>query len=513
MVEFEPPKRRALSDAELHRAITLLGSSAEGLANSERLISEQTILREEDSKALSQWIADLQADGSLEAIAALRKIALEVLPSNIEPVEPAEALASDKPAEPIFTTEIQVIGRKQLTKRKEVLRSLVPGFASWLLLAAVNSVIASWLELTELEAIIAFSIGLALASIVLAFLKSHSLHPLIRSAAVFGGWGVYLGAAIAMGFTSLVVLEGVLHIVENDLLVDLIPGYRSDVLIAALSALALSQLLPRAWHWGLLLATGLSIPIVSLVSGGIGLEGFTWLAYAPESGETFDPSLSIDWLLVGWASFAVGLMTVVIFTIAMPHRQMKAWSFGLQAPLGLGLSVGMLFLGSSLPSLMVTLFVFFLAIALSGRDLTGRAIGRWAAAAFLLPVFALPVLDFVNGPAVSVLAALIVLLFADQVFRRTPLHIPSLDTSYGFYGSFQIITWLGLLTAAPLGVKAVQDLLVPDSYFTEHELALIFGLAVGLTFAILRIFTIRTQDREIRNVEIRNMNLDNLLGL
>lgn len=217
--------------------------------------------------------------------------------------------------------------------------------------------------------------------------------------------------------------------------------------------------------------------------------------------------------LVGWASFAVGLMTVVIFTIAMPHRQTKAWSFGLQAPLGLGLSVGMLFLGSSLQSLMVTLFGFFLAIALSGRDLTGRAVGRWAAAAYLLPVFALPVLDYVNGPAVSVLAALIVLLFADQMFRRTPLHIPSLDTSYGFYGSFQVITWLGLLTAAPLGIKAVQDLLVANSYFTEHELALIFGLAVGLTFATLRIFTIRTQDREIRNVEIRNMNLDNLLGL
>ena len=76
MVEFEPPKRKALSDAELHRAITLLGSSAEGLANSERLISEQASLREADSKALSQWITDLQADGSPEALSALRKIAL-----------------------------------------------------------------------------------------------------------------------------------------------------------------------------------------------------------------------------------------------------------------------------------------------------------------------------------------------------------------------------------------------------------------------------------------------------
>lgn len=513
MVEFEPPKRKALSDAELHRAITLLGSSAEGLANSERLISEQTDLREADSLALSQWIQDMQADGSSEAMAALRKIALEVLPTNLEEADAVEALAFEKAVEPIFTTEIPIIGRRQLTKRKEILRSLIPGFASWLLIAAVNAVIASWLELTPLEAIATFSIGLTAASLVLAFLKSHSLHPLIRSAAVFGGWGVYLGAAIAMGFTSLVVLEGVLHIVEQDLIIGLVPGYRSDVLIAAVSALVLSQLLPRTWHWGLLLATGLSIPIVILATATMDAAPARWLAYAPLSGASFDPSQSIDWQLVGWASFAVGLMTVVIFTFAMPHRQTKAWSFLLQAPLGLGLSVGLVFLGSSMQSLMLTLFGVFLSIALSGRDLTGRAVGRWAAASFLLPVFALPVLDYVNGPAVSVLSALIILLFADQVFRRTPLHIPSLDTSYGFYGSFQPVTWLAFLVSAPLGVKAVQDLLVPNSYFTEHELALIFGLAVGVTFAILRIFTIRAQDREIRNVEIRNMNLDNLLGL
>jgi hypothetical protein len=55
--------------------------------------------------------------------------------------------------------------------------------------------------------------------------------------------------------------------------------------------------------------------------------------------------------------------------------------------------------------------------------------------------------------------------------------------------------------------------LLPGSSFTVHELALIFGLAIGLTFALLRVFVIRAQDREIRNVEIRNMNLDNLLGL
>jgi hypothetical protein len=62
-------------------------------------------------------------------------------------------------------------------------------------------------------------------------------------------------------------------------------------------------------------------------------------------------------------------------------------------------------------------------------------------------------------------------------------------------------------------VVQIQDLILPNSDFTVHELALIFGLAIGVTFAVLRIFVIRAQDREIRNVEFRNMNLDNLLGL
>jgi hypothetical protein len=75
------------------------------------------------------------------------------------------------------------------------------------------------------------------------------------------------------------------------------------------------------------------------------------------------------------------------------------------------------------------------------------------------------------------------------------------------------LTWAALLVAAPLGVEQIQDLLLTGSTFTVHELAMIFGLAIGLTFALLRVFVIRAQDREIRNVEIRNMNLDNLLGL
>jgi hypothetical protein len=513
MVEFEPPKPQALSDAELHRAITLLGSSAEGLANSERLISEQAILREQDSKALSQWIAVLQADGSPQAIAALRKLALDVLPTNLEPVEPAAMADVTKPEVPIFTTEIPIIGRRKISRRKEIARKLIPGLATWLLVGLVNVLIATWLELTTPEAISSVIIGSCAAGIVLGFVKSHSLHPLIRSAAVFGGWGVYLGAALAIAFTSLVLLEGVLHLVEEDLMLSLLPGYRTDVIVTALAALLLGQLLPRSWHWWLLLVAGTAAASLILLSEQQFLFTRTWFAYAPLSGSVHAPIDPVDWEMVGWASFAVGLMTIVVLSFAVPHSQTRPWSFTLQVPLGIGISVGLLFFAPTALTSMATLFAVFFALTVAGRDLTARPLGRWAGAAFLLPVIVLPVLDYVNGPAVSVHCALIVLLFGDQLFRRTPLHIPSLDTSFGFYGSFQVLTWAALLVAAPLGVEQIQDLLLPGSSFTVHELALIFGLAIGLTFALLRVFVIRAQDREIRNVEIRNMNLDNLLGL
>ena len=137
MVEFEPPKPKALSDAELHRAITLLGSSAEGLANSERLISEQALLREQDSEALSTWIGLLQEDGSPAAVAALRKLALDVMPVNLEPVEPAALVDVSKPEVPIFTSEIPIIGRRKLSRRKDIARKLIPGFASWLVVGLI----------------------------------------------------------------------------------------------------------------------------------------------------------------------------------------------------------------------------------------------------------------------------------------------------------------------------------------------------------------------------------------
>ncbi|MEY4409610.1 MAG: hypothetical protein RLZ99_83 [Actinomycetota bacterium] len=513
MVEFEPPKPKALSDAELQRAITLLGSSAEGIANSEQLIAEQALLRQSDSEALSAWIRELQADGSAESLNALKKLALDVLPANIEAVEPAGHEATVKSEVAIFTTEIAIIGRKERSKRKAVLRSFMHGITSWILIALVNVLITNWLELTATEAIVATALGAIAAGFVLAQLKSHTLHPLIRAAAVFGGWGVYFGAALALALTALVFLEGALHLIPNDLMITVLPGYRTDVLVIALGVLLLGQLLPRFLHWWVLLVTGL-ISFFMVVFTGLILDSQSeWFAVAPLPGAVFDPSQYLNWEKISWASFAVSLVTVLVFAFALPHSSTPAWSFAIQVPLGVGMTSALVFLGSSPLAVLAILFSVFLGLSLSGRDLTARPLGRWAAAAFLIPVLTVPLLNYLDGPAVSMLSCLICLLFGDQVVRRTPLHIPSLDTSYGFYGSFQLVTWLGLLISIPFGIPQLQQLLVSNSTFTTHELALIFGLALGVVFSLLRILVIRSQDREIRNVEIRNMNLDNLLGL
>ena len=154
MAEFEPPKPQALSDAELHRAISLLGNSKESLAQAETLLSVQATIREADSKALSQWIRQMQLDGSKEAQQALAAMVLDVMPSEIVETEASQEGSVGNDPEPLFTSEIaQVNPRKQLRKRVAQLTNIRIAIGSWLLIALVNALVARWLELSPSESI------------------------------------------------------------------------------------------------------------------------------------------------------------------------------------------------------------------------------------------------------------------------------------------------------------------------------------------------------------------------
>ena len=499
MAEFEPPKPQALSDAELHRAINLLGNSTESLAQAEALLSKQATIREADSKALAEWIRQMQLDGSKEAQQALAAMVLDVMPSEIVETEPSKADPMDSSSEPLFTSEIaQITPRKQHRKRVAQLTNIRIAIGSWLVVALVNALVSHWLELSASESIGSAVIGLILAAPLIGLLKSHALHPLLRSAAVFGGWGVYLGAGILLSGLSLVVVQGSLSVAQVDLLPSLVDGYPSALLASALLALLLSQFLTRHLHtWSLLIS---AISIVAYELGRLG--GFPRIILEEPDAEK---------LL--WGSLATGLVTSALFIFGQPHQRVSVSGLGWQVPLGILLSCLVALLPTSNLFPVAIIFIASLSIALAGRDLSSNAWGRLAGLAYIVPIILLPFGSYISGPMVAVLTAAVALISLDQALRRSALHIPSLDTSYGFYGSFQVLSWTALIVSAPLGTEVIQGLLLPDVQLSQHELALIFGLVIGSVFGLIRLFVVRGQDREIRNVEFRNMNLDNLLGL
>jgi hypothetical protein len=167
-------------------------------------------------------------------------------------------------------------------------------------------------------------------------------------------------------------------------------------------------------------------------------------------------------------------------------------------------------LGFDLGSLLA-MAALLVAAAYSGRDLAGGALGRFAGLAIVLGLLATPLLDHIDGSVVAVVSCSAVLMIADQVFRRSALHIPSLDTSYGFYGSFTVSGWGALLIAAASGTPWVTSLL--PALFNHLEWSLLLGLSVGLVVGLLRVIVIRRQDREIKNLDSSSGNLENLLGL
>ncbi|QKJ25203.1 hypothetical protein HRU87_03185 [Aquiluna borgnonia] len=508
MVEFEPPKPKALGESELHRVIASLGTSAEALEKAQQIIANQAMLRQRDADALATWIKSMQQDGSAAAQAALRKIVLDTVPVELPKPLPdlASAPLSTNFQEALFTSELSLIKRRELSQRAQLLRNVIPSLASWIMVGLVNCIIAVWLKLNDLEALISFAIGVTAAGLILLVLKTHTLHPLTRSAAVFGGWGVYLGAALAIALSTLIVLEG------TEATSDFVPieeflGYDNRVLGMAAIALMVAQLVGREIQFWVLAAGGIGVLVFGAQENG----GFSPISVGSLVSQGSWDLLQFDQVI--WGSLAVAFSTVTLFAFSMPHVQTRAWSFSLQIPLGIGVSVLALTIQGVEWVTLLTLGLMMLSASFSGRDLAAGWLGRLAGLAFLIPVVLMPLRDFVAGPAVSLVIVLVTLLFGDQLVRRSALHIPSLDTSYGFYGAFHWPTWLALAISIPLGTEAVQRLLVPNSEFSETELALIFGLVVGIVFALIRIPFIRAQDTEIKNVEFRNLNLDNLLGL
>ena len=488
MAEFERPRAKALSDAELARALQTFPSDASGIELAGKLMAEQQKLREQDSQELQAWIELLRARDDQQS----RKILSESM-ASIFPAEPVEEIAPiSEPA--VLTSQLPVItrrGRVSNRLRNSNIRKLL---VLAVLLAVTSTLVMDWLELTGLSAILSLLTGLTFALLVSVPLKRHLLHPILRSAAVFGGRGVYAFSGLILGATSLFFIAAFDGHSELPELASVGP-YSAVLIILVASATLIGQLVPVRLGSTLIL-------LVSLGSAGLLVSN------------QFEPIESLT-LQQGWhwGAASVAVVSTIILLAATPHAPVSFASASWLLPATALMALPLALTSSYSVELALPLAVFALMLGLvySGRDLAGGSLGRFAGLALVLGLALSPFADWLSGVVMAILVCALMLMLLDQLFRSSALHVASLDTSYGFYGSVSLSGWFGLTLSGVLGTPMFTALL-PET-FNHLEWSLIGGLSAGLLVGLLRIPIIRRQDREIKNLDSSSGNIENLLGL
>lgn len=488
MAEFERPRPQAMSDAELARALQMFPSDASGIEAAGRLMAEQQRLRTKDSEELQAWIEHLKARDDEQS----RKILAESI-ASIFPPEPIDIpIPAAEP--PLLTSELPILTRRGRISSRLRAKHAAENLAAGLLLVAVNALVLHWLDLGGLSALLSITLGLGAAILIAKPLRSHALHPILRAATVFGGHGVYLFAGLILGSIALLYLMAFQG--KSDLFELAYIGPFSAVAIALIAGSALiGQLLPAAFSGWLV---------------GLAALGSITMLSSTELSEASWVSLQEGWY---WGVASTALISLAVMIFGTKHTVL---STGSSVAIWFGVTPGVcgtLLVAPTSTDLaaLIAMAALLLSASYAGRDLAGGALGRFAGLAIVLGLLGTPFLVFIDGSIVAVVACSAVLMVSDQLFRRSALHIPSLDTSYGFYGSFSFTGWFGLALAAISGISPVTAML-PD-FFNHLEWSLLLGIATGLLTGILRIPLIRKQDREIKNLDSSSGNLENLLGL
>lgn len=488
MAEFERPRAKALTDAELAQALRMFPSDASGVEAAARLMADQQRLREQDALELQSWIELLRARDDEQS----KKILAESL-SKIFAPEPLEV--QETRVEPaVFTSELPIITRKGRVAQRLQLGNLFRVIALAFVLGVTSASVLGALGITGMASLISAVAGIAIALIFSFPLKRHLLHPILRAAAVFGGRGVYIFGGLVLALLSLLYSSGFLAVSEFSNLASIGPYSAVLVLVVAGSTL-MGQLFPVRHGY-------LIITLPAVVAAGL-------MSYGTFS---FDLNIQLP-ANFHWGVIWVALASTVILTIGLPHTQLTTLSSLWVFPTSLVAVFALVAIDSEFDQLALPVLLGALSIALvySGRDLAGAALGRFAGLALLIGLILSPFAQQLTNIGVSLLSATLMLMLLDQLARTSPLHVPSLDTSYGFYGSFSISGWLGLVLAAIAGSDIVLGLLPRGLSLLEW--ALLVGAAIGVVLGLLRIAIVRRQDREIKNIDSSSGNIENLLGL
>jgi hypothetical protein len=488
MAEFERPRAKALSDADLARTLQTFPSDATGVEQAGKLMAEQQLLREQDSQELQAWIELLRARDDAQS--------RQILADSMASFFPTEPLQDQPvPKEPaVLTSQLPVITRRGKVSNRVRNGQIRKLLVTAVLLAVSSTLVLDWLALSGLSAILSLALGLAIALIISVPLKRHLMHPILRAAAVFGGHGVYAFAGLILGATSLFFIAAFDGHSELPELASVGP-YSAVVIVLVAAATMLGQLIP-----------------VRLGSGVILLASLGTAALLVSDQFEFNPDLSLQpgW---HWGVASVAVVATIILLAGLPHTKITwgsaSWLLPATTLLGIPLALAVPY--STDLALAVAVLGLMVGLVYSGRDLAGAGLGRLAGVALILGLAFSPLADLLSGVVMSILVCALTLMLMDQLFRSSALHIASLSTSYGFYGSVSTTGWLALVIAGVFGSQAFTELL-PDA-FNHLEWSLVGGLVAGLVFGLLRIPIIRRQDREIKNLDSSSGNIENLLGL
>jgi hypothetical protein len=531
MVNFDPPARRALSDAELFKILSEIPADSEGMERAANLMGEQERLREEDDRAYQRWLEDLKSDGSDEAQAALAALfpAAATAPVAQVPEEPTGSAFEDdfSPA----TVETMVVRTNQVS-----FESLVTGSQPIAVTpeseatAAIKThrADASWLQLplglllailisgptSGLDAIIGLGGGALVGAC--AFLAASRGGPADLGALFTASFGVIAGrmvfAAVAM-VTLIWALVAAAELSWSPLRRALdLPAEVFEFALPAIAAAAIILGLVSARWFGYLIAA-------------VALAALGWLivtgSFAAATLDVVSQAIWL-WLAIGFAagfiaqSAAIGLARRAQFAFAPTFGAVAAltgfFALGLSVEADARLAAGV--------TALVALVYFVANRAMAAANGSGInpmwvVFGLVTATGLVL----LPIDRAVQFALIAVFAAIGVAA-ADGTLRNLPLHIASTRRAFGFYGaasSSAIAVWLlaAAGSSALLVVFGLSDLdfgLVGAPAWVTAAAAPAVALASGYLLGLLRIRAIRNRELDQESAS-GNQPLQNLLGL
>lgn len=529
MVNFEPPLRKSLPESRLFKILSEIPADSEGMQRASELISEHERTLAEDETNLAAWIAELEADGSPEALAALARHRGE---SSLEPEQPQET-QQQNPTEPTPLVASKPLSPIQPEQPRVSFESLLTGSSPIVSDAPAAPEVTVSSEEKRHNSLgflfLPLSLGLGLFSAELSAAQA------LLTAGAFG-LGIILALIASRGGVS---FSG--HLATVSLGVTLGRVAVALSLVAALLALAPSTLDAAANISTLGSLDWLAAAVAGIVAIGLGafptawlpraiavvpIGAFVWLAVESNfTAVSFEELVPADLALVGVGVFA-GFW---VQALALPLNRTGRYVFGSSTIL-LAAAAGVL--GSAVTVSPSQRSWAVAAAALVLIYALGREAAAGARRASLNPLVALLPLALVGLWAVSPLSVdvmpwllliasgFIGLLVSDALLRSQPIHLPSTEQPFGFYGAFSItaaFVWLIALVSAifALLVTGVHDVgfgkILDLPWFSDY-VAISLALAISLLAGMMRFSVVRARELDQLSAS-GDAKLENLLGL